>query len=439
MGLRLTIATAALAFTVSAIASRFVFDNASSSPTPTTVEPTPRAATEAGPSYASLLDELGQRIDGLQARVSVRADDWLTRMHLGTVLLERASLTHELEDFERVQAVLDEAFAIAPAGSGPLLLAARYNVAIHRLDQAEAFLDRADQRAIVRPPEQLAARLLRAQIAFQRGQYDAALAGLSEVAEVAPEAGKAELALYYAKTGAPDEAEALLEEGLDLASPKDPRRRAWLRLQLGLVALERGRALVALEHLQQADAELPGWWLVQEHLAEAHDRLGEHGKALAILEALVRTTGLPQHMDALALAYQHAGQPREAEELVARAAARWDEQLSRLPEAAMGHGLQHHLLFGDAAKAVALAEQSHAVRPGGDAQVALARAYLKAGRAADALALAERTLAGPYRTATLHDVAAQAHAALGHDAAAKEQLALRDAVDPGFSGPTHTH
>ena len=254
-----------------------------------------------------------------------------------------------------------------------------------------------------------------------------------------PALAKVELALYHAKTGAPDEAEALFEEALAEASPKDIRRKVWTRLQLGLLALERGRALVALEHLEEADAELPGWWLVQEHIAEAHDRLGNHGKAIEIYEELVRTTGLPQHMDALATAYQHAGQQADAQAQIERAAARWDAQLARFPEAAMGHGLHHQLQHGTPARAVELAEQNHANRPGGDAQVLLARAYLGAGRPADALAVVERALATPYRTAALHDVAAQANTALGHTAKAQEQLALRDAIDPSFPGQSHAH
>jgi tetratricopeptide (TPR) repeat protein len=439
MGLRLTIVAAALAFVISAVASQLIFGG-SSPITPPTSEPQPSAAAVDGVSYSSLLADIDQRIEGLQARVDDRPTDWLTRMHLGTVILERAGLTNDIEDLERIQAVLDEAFSIAPEGSGPLLLAARYNFSIHRLDVAESYLDRADRRPMVRANEQLASNLLRAQIAMQRGQYDTALAGLTKVAAAMPAAAKAELALYHAKTGAPDEAEALLEEALALASPKDPRRRAWMRLQLGVLALERGRALIALEHLQQADAELPGWWLVQEHLAEAHDRLGEHGKAVEIYEALVRSTGLPQHMDALAIAYQHAGQPQDAQALVERSAVLWEEQLARFPEAAMGHGLQHHLQFGAPAKAVELAEANYAVRPGGDAQVLLARAYLKAGRPADALDVVARALATPYRTAALHDVAAQAHTALGHTAAAQEQLELRAAIDPSFQeGQVHTH
>lgn len=437
MGLKLTIVAAALAFLVSALASQLALDGGTP-PISVAGEPTSSPAAT-GVSYASLLAEIDERIDGLQARATARPGDWLTRKHLGTVILERAGLTHDADDLERVEQVLDEAFAIAPEGSGPLLLAARFNFSIHRLDVAEGYLDRMDRRALQRREEVLAARVLRAELALQRGQYDVALQGLTEIAEVMPAAVTVELALYHASTGRPDEAEALLHAALAETSPGDARRRAWTQLQLGLLAMDRGALLVALELLQQADAELPGWWLVREHIAEVHDRLGEHGKAIAILEELVRSTGLPQHMDALASAYQHAGEEGAAEALIPRAAAAWEEQISRFPEAAMGHGLQHHLQFGTPARALALAEANYANRPGGEAQVALARAYLKAGRAADALELVQRALATPYRTAGLHHVAAEAHAALGHTEAAQAQRELLAAINPSYQGQEHTH
>ena len=64
------------------------------------------------------------------------------------------------------------------------------------------------------------------------------------------------------------------------------------------IAGERARILdnvVALEHLQGAEAELPGWWLVQEHIAEIHNRRSEHGKAIAIYEELVRVLAARVH------------------------------------------------------------------------------------------------------------------------------------------------
>lgn len=436
MGFKPTLVAAAIAFVVSAVASQFL-PGGGTPPTSAATPPSTKIAV--GTSYSSLLETADRRIDALRSRADGRGNDWLTRMHLATALLERASLSHSIEDYTAIEHVLDEAFGIAPDGSGPVMVAAQFNISIHRLEAAEYYLDKIDRRAVPRRDDVVLARMLRGQIALQRGQYDAALAALNEVAEVEPAVAAVELALYHAKTGKREEAEALLEQALEKTSAKDPRRRAWIMLQLGIIALDRGAPLVAMEHLLGADAVIDGWWLVQEHIAQAHDRLGNHAQSIAMYEALVASSELPQHLDALALAYQHAGRNDEAEALIARAGELWDQQLERFPESAMGHGLHHHLQFGTPERALDLALANHALRPGGDADVALARANMKMGKASEALAIAQRALATPYRTAGLHDVAAKAHAVLGHTAAAQEQEILRAAINPSYTGDEHTH
>jgi tetratricopeptide (TPR) repeat protein len=436
MELRTLIVAVVVAFGASALVSQITFRSSASS----TATPAPEVATAAaGTGYAALLDQLDRGIENLQRRASKRSDDWLTRQYLGNLLLERAGLTNRLEDFVRLEALLDDSFAIAPKGAGPSMLAARFNFTIHRLDVAERHLETIDRRPVPMADEQLLARALRAEIAVQRGQYEAAFAELTAVAAVAPQIVDTTLALYHARTGDPLKADALLADALESTSEKDVRRRAWIMLQRGIMAMDRGELMDALKHLRDADAELSGWWLVQEHIAEVYSRLGNHDKAIAIYEQMVPQTGLPQHKDALASLYRHTGKPQEADELIAQAAATWERQLARFPEAAMGHALQHHLQFGAPQRALELALANHAARPGGDAQVALARAHLKAGQPAEALAVVERALASPYRTARLHDVAAQAHAALGHTREADEQVARCKALNPWYSSDDHSH
>ncbi|MDC0720977.1 tetratricopeptide repeat protein [Nannocystis bainbridge] len=437
MDRKTTLVAAVVAFGLSAFVSQVVFRGQPTPPPVVAAKPVAPAA--AGADYASLLAELDQTIQGLRARADKRPGDWLTRMHLGSALLERAGLTNQLDDFARVQAVLDEAFAIAPPGSGPVLVAARFNFAIHRLGEAEKYLDIVDRRAVPRRDDQTLARVLRAEIAAQRGQYETAMAELTAIAAAEPMVATAELALLHAKTGKPGEAEILLEQALQATGPKDARRRAWIELQHGIVAMERGELQSALKHLHAADAELAGWWLVREHIAEIHHRRDQHAEAIAIFEDLVRTADLPQHMDALAGLYRHTGAAERADEWIARSAARWEQQLARFPEAAMGHALQHYQQFGPQERALELAIANHAVRPGGDAKVALAQAYLGAGQAAEALALVEQALGSPYRTARLHDVAAKAHTALGQAAAAEQQTELMLAINPRYSSTDHAH
>jgi predicted Zn-dependent protease len=388
--------------------------------------------------YASLLKDIDRRIDGLQKRADKSAGDWLTRQHLAALLLERAGLTNRMSDFARVERVLGEAFAAAPDGSGPLLIAARFNFSIHRLDRAERILDKMDRQAGQKKDTALQAYMLRAQIAAQRGQYDRAFEDLSAVATAMPAAARADLALYHAKVGEADEAQNLLEEALAATSARDPRKRAWTLLQLGLVALDNGRFEDALLRLQEADAELPGWWLVEEHLAELYNTLGVHAKAITIYEKLVAREGLAQHMDPLVALYEHTGRTQEAQALKTRAGALWEADLAQFPEAAMGHGLSHYLSYGTPERALELAEANYRARPGGEAQVSLGRAYLKAGRPGDALEITRLALAGPYRSAALYDVASRANAALGNRNAADDQKKFSLAMNPLYEGQ-HSH
>jgi Tfp pilus assembly protein PilF len=429
-----TIGAAVLAFGLAALASQLLLRGSGGATTPD--EPRPAAAK---PGYPALLADLDRRIDGLQRRADGRPGDWLTRQHLASALLERAGLTQRLDDFDRVQAVLDEAFTGIPEGTGPVLVAARFNLAVHRLAAAEKYLDMIDRRRIPLRDDQVATRLLRAQIALQRGDYDIAGDLFLQVAAAAPTFAAAESAIYHANTGDPEKARRLLTEALASTPADDPQRRAWIELQLGLLALRRGELPTALAHLQAADAELPGWWLVQEHLAELHVRRSQHDQAVALYEKIVRTADLPQHMDALAALHRHLGEPAKADELVARAAARWEQHLARYPEAATGHALQHYLRFGPPERALELALADHAARPSGEAKVALARAYLKNGKPAEALAVAGQALASPYRSAALHDVAAKAHLALGDTAAAEAEVSRCYAIDPYYAGDDHTH
>lgn len=436
MGLKTTILAAVVAFAAAAIATRIDLRGDS---TPPPAAAAKSAGAPAKASYAALLTNIDERIDSLRATADRRPNDWLIRMHLGAALFERASLTHQPGDFDRVQPALDESFALVPAGAGPLLLAARYNFSLHRLAEAEKFLDTLEHQAIPMRDDQLAAKILRGEIAAQRGQYDVALQHLSSVADAVPSAAKPELALLHAKTGDPAKAEALLTEALTATPTKDTRRRAWISLQLGALAMNRGELRAALDHLRAADHELSGWWLVQEHIAEIHSRRDEHREAIAIYEQLVGAAELPQHLDALAALYKHTGERQKSDAMIARAAARWDELLAHHPESALGHGLQHHLQFGAPERALELALANVALRPGGDAQVALARAYLKAGQPAEALAVAERVLATPYRTAAVHDVAAKAHLALGDKAAAEDQISRCYAINPLYKSDDHAH
>jgi len=315
--------------------------------------------------------------------------------------------------------VLDEAFAIAPARSGPLLVAARFNFAIHRFWPTA---ENTSTRATAAPSpgrrsgglagaargDRSAARPVRRRVRGAHGGRGGHARGPRTPSSRS----------IHAKTGNPAEAVALLEVTLAATRMKDPRRRAWLRLQLGIVAMERGELRVAQDHLRDADAELAGWW----------PRAGARRRGPTIVAATTTrrrrstrssftTVDLPQHMDALAALYKHMGKPKEAEALIARGRREMGAAARAPPESAMGHALQHYLQFGTPERAPRDSRSpTYAARPGGDAQVSLAHAYLKAGR----LPRRSPSRSEHSRRRTVRHgcttVAAKAHAELGHTA-----------------------
>jgi tetratricopeptide (TPR) repeat protein len=75
--------------------------------------------------------------------------------------------------------------------------------------------------------------------------------------------------------GDPAGADELYEEAQDDLTAKEMRAFAWLEVQRGFLDFARGRYRQARSHYDRADAAYPGYWLVDEHVAEllaAQDR-----------------------------------------------------------------------------------------------------------------------------------------------------------------------
>jgi Tfp pilus assembly protein PilF len=385
--------------------------------------------------YKALLDSIDLRIQGLAKLADKRQGEWLIREHLAAVQLERANLSGSFSDMAQAEKTLNEALALAPQGSGPLLLAAKLNYSLHRLDAAEQYLDLLDARKLHKAKDGMASAVLRAELAFHRGDYDSALRGLHSVSAVLPAAVLMDLAIYHSKTAGTAEANALLEQAYAGIDASDGHGRAWVRLQQGILAMEAGDFELALKQMIAADKALPGWWLVREHIAEVNTLLGNDTAAVEIYREVIAQTGLPQYMDALAACYQRLGREQEAAALIAEAGKLWEAQIARYPEAAGGHGLEHFLEFGPASRALELARDNFAVRPGGEARVYLAQAYLLNEQPAQALEVLRPALDSVYDCADLHAAAAEAYSAIGktEPAAAQRELAL--ALNPMHYGP----
>ncbi len=357
--------------------------------------------------YAAVLAEVDGQIEAARALAEAQSDSWMRQEALAGLWMGRARLTGDLEDYGRAEAALDAAFAAAPEGAGPVMSRAQLRFALHRLDEVAADLDAYEQRVTLDEPQRAELLRRRANLAFQRGQYSQALAGYEASLVLHPSfAAVCDLAHYRRRTGDYDAAEALYDRAAGLYHGLSPEPVAWLALQRGLLDLDRGQPEAALGHLRDAEAAMPGWWLVEAQLAEVELRLGRAADAEARYRALVERTGNPEIMDKLAALLEAQRDEAGAAALAAEAGALYKAQLERFPEAAAGHAAGHELAFGAPARAVALAREDAALRPNGEVRLLLAEALLAAGEVEQARAEVEAVLASEWRGPALDEAVA---------------------------------
>lgn len=358
------------------------------------------------PGPASNYEQALRRLD-FEARsdaadAASRPGEWLFEEALARTLIARAKLTGNYADFAAAQAAVDRAFASAPPGTGPHLTAAMLAFSLHRLDEAERMLDRVANYAVPPAGGDLAEVLgMRGDIARYRGDTATALRFYREAERTVPGSADFRMAVHHSHAGRPDEADAALVR-VEAALPQRTRRaRAQIALLRGVVQLDNGRLEAALERFREADRLFPGWWLIEEHIAEVLALTGQGDEAEAILRDVVRRTGHPEYMDALAGLMRSRGDIAGARRWTVLARHGWNSRIRLFPEAAYGHGIDHCLDAGDAGCALALAERNHRARPFGEAKLKLARALALAGRVAEARAMIDEASAAGWRPADI--------------------------------------
>jgi tetratricopeptide (TPR) repeat protein len=385
--------------------------------------PMRKAPTGLPASYDEALARIDVDLAHARAQAEAHPDEWLRHELLARRLYSRARLTGSFDDYAAAEAALRQAFAVAPPRIGPHMTQAVFDFTMHRLAGSERQLDRVAGYAVTPDVPELAEIVaMRGDIAFYRGDYDTALEAYQVAQRLAPGTADFRLAVHHMKAGRFAEAEDYFNRAGRALSNPTPQQLGNLELQRGVLDLERGRRDAALAHFRRADRIFPGYWLIQEHIAEVTALNGDLAGAERLYRDIVRRTGHPEFMDALAGVKRKQGDAAAAAEWSARAAAVWRQRLRQFPEAAYGHALDHCVAAGNWRCALSLAERNHRARPYGDAKIALAQALLHNGRRAEAKTMIEAVLASPWRTADLHSVAAEIYAAAG-DARAKAQLA----------------
>ncbi len=404
---------------------------------PPIVEPTPKrppVPEDTAPTFESELARLDREIESNRDRADKQPNSFIIRGQLASKYLGRARLSGDWADYGKADAIVEEAFKIRE-GNGPWMVRARLNYTLHRLPRVKEDLDtiRATQMKTLKADGVIGLTVFEGEYAFQMGDYEAAQTKYAKALEMDEQHHGATIsqAIYLWKTAKFEEADTLIEKARAQYHGKAAEPRAWLYLIQGLMDLDQGRYDDALAHYRDAEEELSGYWLIDEHIAEILTLTGKTEEAKKVYLDVIERTGNPEFLDAMAGILREEGKEDEAKAYIAKARAKYEEQLAQYPEAAYGHALGHFLEFGDDPKyTVELAEKNHTVRPNGEAKTLLAQAYLAAGDTKKAKKVIEQALKTPFSTADLHATAAEVYEKLGDAAKGKEQRDKALAINP---------
>lgn len=377
-------------------------------------------------TYDEALAAADDRVSGWRFRMAARPDDWSHKEGLAGALAARSRLTGSYPDLAEADGLLDTAMAGLPWPSGPVLSRASLSLTLHRLDEAEAALDRFDAWAAPMPDELDDARQMRCEIALQRGdpiQAQDICAGSNSLAARLREANIA------AKTGEYVRAERLLEARL--RQPRhSPHTLAVLALQRAAIGLENGDWYTAGRWIKAADAIFPGFWLTQAYAAQQAALDNDFDKAEHLYGALADAREAPEVFDAYARVLESQGRGGAAAEWSARARQGWDRRSRLLPEAAAAHRIEHLLRTRESTAALKLARTEYRRRPTSASALNYAAALTNSGNFETALAVLRETQARGWRSAALLHAQWQALLALGRPDEAERALEEAKSLNP---------
>jgi tetratricopeptide (TPR) repeat protein len=362
-----------------------------------------------------------------------QTDSWVDAERAAVLLRTRARLSGDLDDYDHAQRLLDAGLAVAPDGAGPLLTQAALHLSLHRLDAAAETLAIVDGWAFHTPEVQATGADLHADRDLELGDLSGAEAHWVDVeASRRSVTSAASLGRITWLRGDFAAADAWYIEAQSRYHGAAREPVAWVHLQRGLIDLDQGDPAAALEHYRAADAALSGYWLVEEHMAEALWGLGQLDAAEALYRDVVGRTGAPELQSALGELLLERGSASEGQAFIDAATAGFAEYQARYPEAAAGHALAHALAWGDhPARTLEMAEANAGLRPNGEALALLSEARLAVGDRPGAHEAALDGLATGTRSAALFLAAA---ASAADPVAADFYRSAAQAIDPASGG-----
>lgn len=350
-------------------------------------------------------------------------------------LYHRASLTGSATDLRVAASEIDR--AIQEIGPLPNLYFLRANLdfKLHRLEKAN--LDISLLSRFAGSAEVVA---MKASIAFQKGEYEAAKKGYVSAIQRNPTWDNlARLAYWEAKFGDPDLADGLYGRAQSEISAKEMRSYAWVELQRGLLDLGRGRYENAMGHYREAGKAYSGYWLVDEQLAELLGAQRKFDEAIALYRRVIAHAPRPEVHQALGDLLLFMGKSDQAKAWHDRAETAYLESAQR------GEVHYYHHLAGfyadvrqNGAEAVKWARKDAELRPHFVTQEGLAWALYRNGEFATALDAMKAALSSGVKDAHIFFHAAMIHLAASRTEEGRRFLKAAGEINPYYEN-FHVH
>ena len=348
---------------------------------------------------------------------------------------QKAAIAGDLAGLAEIIAAIDDPLTALANPSDLYLLKAHTAFKLHKLADVASAL-----RAVPSVYDSDEGRLIRADLDFQHGRYQTAENGYLGVLQRERSWGAlARLAYLRGKMGDPAGADRLYEEAQNQLTAKEMRAYAWLEVQRGFLHFTRGRHGEARSHYRRADTAYPGYWLVEEHVAELLGAEGRYDEAAGILERVASTIDRADLDQAIGELYELAGQSGSALSWKQRALSAYLHSAQRGEVHYYHHLVDYYTdVAEDGSEAVKWAYKDLQLRENFSTQAVLAWALYRDGQFGDARHWIDRALASGVVDARLYFWAGDIYSAAGNETRSRElgEWALK--LNPGVAG-FHIH
>ncbi len=334
----------------------------------------------------------------------------------------------DLDEIDESIKLVTKKIGLEPTNPEHYIERALRQQALHRFNESRADLEQA--KKLGAKPD--AAASVQAELDWNLGNYEPAIVQFRAARQKKATTGTwTREGIVDLELGNNDAADRAFEEAEDSLSDTSPFPLAKLELVRGIHKQRTGRLEAAVAFFRDALRRVPAHVAAAEHLAETLHFLGQDEESIAIYEDVTKRSTDPELMGKLARLYRAKGKTKEAEQLTAKATARYRELLKKYPEAMYWHAGEYFLEDGgDPKEALDLLKKNVALRPNADSYLGLAKAELANGLIADAKASITHALASPVESAEKFHVGAAVYKKSGDEKKARTLLKRATLLNP---------